>query len=250
MEVINGEWMMEGVDWDDPSCVHTAEELLEIIEKVGFLPLFANEVPGFSVENITDPSCWWCGDPSVDPWEWRGVLARTGKVAYGKFFRNKAGFVSKKWFPEFANYRRDGYNFDSLYEEGKADARTRVIMDLFWPSEGEIWDAKQKVSLYSNDVKERAGFGKGGLKNFDGTCAKLQMMTYLVAQDFRPRKNKSGEEYGWAVAVYTMPEYLWGYKHVTKCYKDSPDKSRERIIKQIAKYYDAEEAAIARVIRR
>lgn len=52
-------------------------------------------------------------------WEWRAVLARTGKVAYGKFYKNKAGFVSKKCFPEFANYRRKGYNFDAAYEDGK-----------------------------------------------------------------------------------------------------------------------------------
>ena len=120
MEVIDGIWYMQGVDGDDPSCVHSADELLKVIEKVGFLPLFSNEVDGFSVENMTEAECWWCGDAEIDPWEWRGVLARTGKVAYGKFFRNKAGFVSKKWFPEFANYRRDGYDFDSRYEDGKA----------------------------------------------------------------------------------------------------------------------------------
>ena len=94
---------MEGLDGDDPSCIHSAEELLKVINKAGFLPLFSNDVPGFSVENMTDPTCWWCGDPKIDPWEWRAILARTGEVAYGKFFRNKAGYVSKKWFPDFAN---------------------------------------------------------------------------------------------------------------------------------------------------
>ena len=28
MEVENGTWIMRGVDWDDPNCIHTAEELL------------------------------------------------------------------------------------------------------------------------------------------------------------------------------------------------------------------------------
>ena len=69
MEVIDGQWFMEGLDGDDPSCIHSAEELLKVINKVGFLPLFSNEVPGFSVENMTDPTCWWCGDPEIDPWE-------------------------------------------------------------------------------------------------------------------------------------------------------------------------------------
>ncbi|MBR3341142.1 MAG: hypothetical protein IKG30_05940 [Clostridiales bacterium] len=248
MEVIDGQWYMQGVDWDDPSCVHSADELLEVIEKVGFMPLFSNEVNGFSVENMTDSDCWWCGDPEVDPWEWRAVLARTGKVAYGKFFRNKAGFVSRKWFPDFANYRRDGYDFDSRYEDGKAGRREKLIMDLFWPKEGEIWDATEKVALYSNEVKEKAGFGKGGEKGFEGTCAKLQMSSYMTVQDFRPRLNKKGEEYGWAVAVYTLPEYLWGYKHVTKCYKESPEDSYKKIISQIKKHYKADEKTIMKVV--
>ena len=98
MEVINGEWYMDGLDWDDEGCIHSSDELLDVIESVGFLPLFSNSVQGFSVENMTSPSCWWCGDSEVDPWEWRGILARTGKVAYGKFYGNKAGFISRNGF--------------------------------------------------------------------------------------------------------------------------------------------------------
>ena len=248
MEVIDGQWYMDGVDSDDPSCIHSAEELLEVIEEVGFLPLFSNEVTGFSVESMTDPSCWWCGDPEIDPWEWRAVLARTGKVAYGKFFNNKAGFVSKKWFPDFANYRRDGYDFDSRYEDGKAGRREKLIMDLFWPKEGEIWDASEKTAFYSNEVKEKAGFGKGGEKGFESTCAKLQMSAYLTVKDFRPRLNKKGEPFGWSVAIYTLPEYLWGYKHVTKSYKDTPEGSLKKIVRQISRHFDADEKTIGKVI--
>ena len=103
MYVLDGQWYMEGLDWDDEGCIHSSDELLSVIESVGFLPLFSSGVPGFSVEEMTDTSCWWCGDVSVDPWEWRAVLARTGKVAYGKFYGGCAGFISKKWFPYFAN---------------------------------------------------------------------------------------------------------------------------------------------------
>ena len=46
---------------------------------------------------------------------WREIIARSGKVAYGKFFDKKAGFISVEWLPVFANYRRDGDDFDALY---------------------------------------------------------------------------------------------------------------------------------------
>ena len=98
MYVLDGQWYMEGLDWDDEGCIHSSDELLAVIESVGFLPLFSSGVPGFSVEEMTDTSCWWSGDVSVDPWEWRAVLARTGKVAYGKFYGGRAGFISKNGF--------------------------------------------------------------------------------------------------------------------------------------------------------
>ncbi len=256
MEVINGEWYMEGLDWDDEGCIHSSDELLDVIESVGFLPLFGNVIPGFSVENKTAPSCWWCGDADVDPWEWRGILARTGKVAYGKFFGNKAGFISKKWFPHFANFRRDGYDFDARYQDGKAGYKEKLLMDLFVPEGADMWDVDPEdlekegcsSSLYTHEMKDKAGFGKGGEKNFEGTLSRLQMQTYLTVKDFKPRLNKKGEEYGWAVAIMTPPEYLWGYKFVTGRYKESPEESLDKIVKQIRKHFDCDEKTIRKFL--
>lgn len=256
MYVLDGQWYMEGLDWDDEGCIHSSSELLSVIESVGFLPLFSNQVPGFSVEEMTDASCWWCGDAEVDPWEWRAVLARTGKVAYGKFYGGRAGFISKKWFPYFANLRRDGYDFDALYEDGKAGYREKLLMDLFVPSGTDMWDVKSSelenmglaASLYTHEMKEKGGFGKGGEKNFEGTLTKLQMQTYLIVKDFRPRLNKRGEEYGWAVAIMTPPEYQWGYKFVTSRYKEKPQESFKKIAAQIGKHFECDEKMLKKVI--
>ena len=103
-----GEWIMKGLDWDNPYRIRSWRELINWINEVGFLPLFANEVPGFSAEEHVSPLFWWTGDPEQDPWEWREIIPSTGEVAYGKFFNNKAGFISREWFPYFANARRDG----------------------------------------------------------------------------------------------------------------------------------------------
>ena len=257
MEVIDGNWYMDGIDWDDEGCIHSSRELSGIIEDIGFLPLFSNDIPGFSVESMTDPSCWWSGDTDKDPWEWRITLSRTGRFAYGKFFGNRAGFISKKWFPYFANFRRNGYDFDALYDDGKADRRGKLLMDLFVPSGIDMWDVNVSgleksgcfPELYTFEMKEKAGFGKGGQKNFEGTLTKLQMQTYLVAKDFKPRLNKKGIEYGWPVAIMTPPEYLWGYKHVTSRYKESPEESLAKITKQIRKHFDADEKEVRRFLK-
>ena len=66
-----------------------------------------HDIPGFSLEERTETQFWWSGNLAVDSWEWRTLIARSGEIAYGKFFEKKAGFISKEWLPFFANYRRD-----------------------------------------------------------------------------------------------------------------------------------------------
>ena len=225
----NGEWIMHGVGESDPKCIHSPEELERFVEQVGFLPLFANEVPGFSVEERTVSHHWWTDDPAVDPWRWRQILAAGGRVAYGKFFDKKAGFISLRFLPYFANVRRDGYDFDALWDDGKASHRSKKIMDLFTGG----------AELYSSEVRRLAGFGPDGEKNFEGTVTALQMQTYLVVRDFRRRVNKQGLAYGWPVAVYAAPESVWGYDAVTAGYSEPPDASRQRIYEQMRRCFPA-----------
>ena len=219
---------MRGVPESDPACIHSAEELEQEITRLGFLPLFAGEVPGFSVEERTVPENWWTDDPGTDPWVWREILARRGNVAYGKFFHNRAGFLSKEWLPVFANYRRDGYDFDARWDDELASWRQKKIMDLFMEKNADR-------EFFSFEVKEKAGFGKNGEKNFEGTLTSLQMMLYLVCCDFRQKKNKKGQEYGWHIAVYSTPEHLFGRDLVTSCYREDPKRSLGRIIAQVQK---------------
>lgn len=236
-----GEWIMKGLDWNDPLRIRTPEELINYINQVGFLPLFANEVPGFSAEEHVSPLYWWSGDPEQDPWTWRELIARSGEVAYGKFFHKKAGFISKAWFPVFANYRRNGYDFDALYEDGLASRRSKKIMDLFEGNE----------EFYSADLKAKAGFGKGGEKNFDGVATDLQMQTYLLVKDFRLRRRKSdGQEYGWPISVYTTPEQLWDYDYVTSGYGEDPKVSWLRMLERVQEEYPwADVRDIGKVLR-
>lgn len=223
----NGEWIIHGLEWDNPLRIRSAEELINYINEVGFLPLFKNEIDGFSVEEHTWSDGWWSGDPEQDPWEWRTILARSEKVAYGKFFDKKAGFISLEWLPYFVNYRRDGYDFDARYDDELASIRSKRIMDQFLSHE----------ELFSYELKELAGFGKGGEKNFPGIVTDLQMQTYLAVKDFRCKKNKKGQEYGWAIAVYCMPEQIWGYDAVTAAYKEEPDVSKNRIFNRVKEVF-------------
>ena len=229
MQEIDGKWTIFGVDWNDPACLHSVDEAIAYIKKVGFLPFFANEIPGFSLEEHTASECWWGEDPSLDPWKWREVIARTGEIAYGKFFEKRTGFIAKEWIPYFSNYRRDGYDFDALWDDGKAYIRQKKIMDVF----------DDDSELFSYEAKQLAGFGKGGEKNFEGTITSLQMQMYLTMKDFQRKKNKSGQEYGWEVTIYSKPEHLWGYDFMASRYKEAPEDSFRKIADHVKKLFPA-----------
>ena len=238
----SGEWVMYGVDWDDPECIHTVDEAIDYINSVGFLPLFKNEIPGFSLEERTVPEYWWSGDKERDPWEWRQIIAERGNILYGKFFNKKAGFITKEWFPAFANFRRDGYDFDALYEDGKASIRQKKIMDLFMEKE-------PPAELFSFEIKAQAGFGKNGEKNFDGTITELEMKTYLCVRNFQQKVNKKGQKYGWSVAVYTMPEALLGAEAISGEYRENPLDSAKKIAAHMSDIYPvATDAQVRRII--
>ena len=215
------------------------QQLRERISRIGFLPLFQNELRGFSAEELTRDCGWWTGDPDGDPWYWRERLARSGEVAYGKFFHGKAGFVSLDWLPRFVNYRRDGYDFDARWEDGLASVREKKILDCF--ALQPEWIGMQ--------LKRQAGFGGEGERNFPGVLTQLQMQTYLVIRDFRCKTGRRGQPYGMPVAVYARPEDLWGYDRVTAAYAEDPAASREAIWTQVGRFFpEAEETQLRRLL--
>ena len=245
----NGEWIMRGMDWNDPYRIRTWKELVKWIKEVGFLPLFANEVKGFSAEEHVSPNFWWTGDREQDPWEWREIIAASHEVAYGKFFGRKAGFISLEWLPYFANSRRSGYDFDARWEDGRASRREKKIMDFFIGEDEDGDSLFKEIQILSTDLKKQAGFGKGGEKNYQGIITQLQMETYLVISDFRRRENKRGEEYGMAVSILLPPESIWGYDTVTAAYSESPKKSWERQISRVKELYpDADDQSIIHLL--
>jgi len=238
MDTVNGEWIMKGCARNDPKRLKGPEDLLRLVGEIGFLPLFSNEIPGFSVEERTAPDAWWT-DGDGDPWAWRQILACSGDVAYGKFFDRKAGFVSKAWFPDFANYRRDGYDWEGMYEDGKMKHRNKQVMDALEP-DGEM----KGLELLTCDLRKKSAVAKG----FEGALAELQMQTFLIMGGFRQKRNRQGAAYGWHVAVMMTPETKWGYDAVNG-YEGKPEDAWRRIREQVLRFFpEAGEKEIRKVM--
>ncbi len=238
---MDSDWNMKGCRRDDPARLKSPGDVAAFVQEVGFLPLFSVGIPGFSLEERVPAFDWWTDDPKRDPWIWRMILAENGNIAYGKFFDRKAGFISKEWFPAFANYRRDGYDYEGLYEDGKMKGRAKQVLDTLRLDEDAVG-----LEMMSGQLRKLAGVEKG----FDGTLIDLQMQTFLLISGFRRKLNKRGEEYGWHLPCFMTPETKWGYDFVNSA-EEQPDASWEKITARIrACFPKADEAAIRKIMKR
>ena len=217
---LNGEFIMQGCDPSDPNCLHTISDLIRLIEQMGFLPLFANIIPGFSVEEKTTAEVW---EGEDSPWEWREILAAHPDIAYGRFFDGKTGFIHRSWFPTFANYRRNGCDFEDLYYEGHTPHSCKKVMEQI-----------RGLIVPNGELKRQSGIGDG----YNAAMTLLQMHTYLIACGFERKVNKRGQISGsWHEAIFSTPETKWDYDFVTAEYGDDPSDSWEKILEQLRRNY-------------
>ena len=219
--------------------LQSADDIIQLVQEIGFLPFFANDIDGFSIEENCPPKLWF-SDDADGPWEWKGPIIRSGKCVYGKFFNGKAGYVSLEWFPDFANYRRDGYDFDARYDDGLVSYKDKGVYDTI----------EANGALLSKEIKKLCNYRKGGNKGFDTVITRLHMQTYVSIADFVYMQDKFGRTYGWGVAKYSTPEELFGYKTVTSAYKREPQESKLRMFEYLSHLLpDASESQILKLIK-
>lgn len=214
--------------------IYNEKDLITLIKKYGFLPLFKNDIHGFSVEEHT-PSSLWFQDHIDGSWEWKGPIASSLECVYGKFFNKKSGFISKEWFYDFLNYRRDGYDFDARFNDHLISYNDQYIYNLI----------SEKKSILSTSLKHITDHQKG----LDTILTRLQMQSYVIIADFEYKYDKNGNRYGWGIAKYSTPERLFGEEYVYQAYKRTPEQSKQRIKNHLLKVLDyATEKQIDKII--
>ena len=227
---------MSGFDF----IVRTKQDMIEAVETFGFLPFFTCAVPGFSLEEHVARELWYSSGDEWEVWEWKGPVIRETGCAYGKFFENKAVFISREWFPDFANYRRDGYDFDARYEDGLASFKDKELYDLL--------DANAPIS--SRDLKRKGGYGKNGKTGFDTSVTRLQAQGYVTTSDFVYALDRNGNRYGWGIAEYTTPERRYGEEFTETVYRRTPGESYARLFEHISSMFpDVDERTIRKLLK-
>lgn len=197
---------------------HTEIGLMQVIQQIGFLPFFDSGVRGYSAEEMADPDCRYVVFPDGGwdwpLWKWKGPVVTEGGCVYGKFFAGKAGFISRKWWPDFFNYRR------STHQQ---------------PEEGSIEEAilltlQEQGSMITRELRAACGFtGPKMRSRFDGYITRLEMGCYIVTEDFIYPVDKHNREYGWGWSLLATPEQLLG-REACQCGR-TPEESYERMLR-------------------
>lgn len=187
------------------------------------MPFFQNEIQGFSIDEAT-PTEVWESHLGLGPWLWRDEIAREKQCAYGKFFNKKTGCISTEWFSHFANYRRDGYDFDARYDDGLIRHEDKLIYDLI----------ECRGPLSAKELKRELGVDPKKTSNFDGRMARLQMMTYIVPVEFIFAVDENGEKkYSYGTTIFDLPERWLGEDVCRKEYRTDPKESFEKCVNQL-----------------
>ena len=217
--------------------IRTIEDLKEAVQTLGFLPYFENSIPGFSIEEHVDPRAWFFEDePGV--WEWKGPVIRSLGCAYGKFFEKKAAFVSREWFMDLANFRRDGYDYEGFFNDELGTYKDKALFDLI--------DANGPI--LSKELKQLGNYRKGGRTGFDTSIGRLQHQCFVLISDFKYMKDKTGKEYGWGVAEYATPEQFLG-PGFGAIYQRDPSESREKVVEHLCKVTGAERGEVEKFLK-
>ncbi|MBR2066666.1 MAG: hypothetical protein IJ875_00110 [Solobacterium sp.] len=212
--------------------IFTMEDMIELIEYYGFLPFFENEISGFSVAEHCDPSIYFTDKEG--PWEWKGPIISELGLAYGKFFHRKAGFITKKWFVDFANYRRNGYDFEAACSDGLMSEQEQYLYSLLETRHSALSKELKAIGGY-NKPKEKGKDAWQPRKGFDTTLTKLQMKGYILTSNFEYEIDKEGKPYGWGITRYALAETYLGKSFSKHIYDRKVEESYKRMVKHLKK---------------
>ena len=173
--------------------VRSPEGMLSLIKEYRLIPFFANQIPGYSIEEHTPRESWFTQD-DLGPWDWKIDCVRSGDIAYGKFLcGGKASFATVDVYSELMNWRRSLPKY-------KPSTGQRKVLDY----------VHENGSISVQEVRKLMGINKAAA---DALISKIQMQTRLVTGDIiRVYRGPDLKYSGWQRSSFCTPDDLFeGY---------------------------------------
>lgn len=226
----------------DKSLIYSGESMIERIRELGIVPLFRSGVPGYSIEEMTSPDCWFTTSDQLGPWDWKVEAVQQGDIVYGKILGGKAAFATLEWYQHLMNYRRNlpryrvalgetggpGKKSPTITGKKAKPTRSEILMKHLAPAalnyikvygSGEARDLRQAISeavtpalLRALGPAYKANLTPVVKKSISDTVVQfLEMGTWIIAGDIRRVYRGPNLEYhGWQRASLARPEDLYG----------------------------------------
>ena len=194
--------------------IFSPDDLIDCVNEYGILPFWVED--GFSAWQMS-------GVNFLKLWNMREKAVNSQKVVYGKFVNKKSTFVSLTAFPYLCALRRDGYDFDSLSDEGKAPRREIELMSAIGTEPTRSYQLKQSLNM----------------KGFDGVVTSLQNKTYICL---------SFKHSYMGTAMLSRPEDIFGYDYVRSAYSLSAEENAQKLIELCKGLKEFDEKTRAKIL--
>ena len=260
--------------------------MIQTIREFGIIPFFHGKIPGWSIEELTEPDFWFTSSEELGPWDWKIEAVCQGNIAYGKFIRNKAAFATVEWYAHLMNWRRSLPQYRiPLGEQYSGNTLMDRLYKTLSPTllnaikEFGAMEPTEMRGLLQERTTEEALKSIGGSMNkylfpkikrtaVDFLNLYLEMGTWTVIGDFQRIFRGRNQEYtGWQRSSITTPELLFGEEKEdnenepfwTRFFSDSigndsptltvdctPEESMEKLIEHIKETSGFQDTALIR----
>ena len=263
--------------------VYSPESMINAIKEIGIIPFSKNIVPGWSIQEITDPDFWFTTSDQLGPWDWKVEAVHEG-IVYGKFIGGKAAFATLEAYSHLMNWRRSlpkyriavcGASEMKNLEERIAAYLSPTLLNCI--CERESLESSEIKNLLEDRVPQETRKLVGGciekylIPNIkrpaiDLLLQYLEMGTWTIVGDItRVYKGPNCEYKGWQKNSITTPELLFGSfsqpsenpswaRHLEPCTENAiladctPEESREILISMVEKFYPGTRKKLEKLI--
>lgn len=263
--------------------IRSSSEMISMIRTVGMIPFSKCNVPGWSIQEQTDPDYWFTTSDQLGPWDWKVDAVQDG-IVYGKFISNKSAFATEEMYRHLMNWRRSLPRY-KMAEEGrfkptKIDDRLHKYLSpilLTAIREHETLESSELRGILEKEVplelrKKIGGYvGKQLIPKvtkqaIDFLLYYLDMGTWTVVGDIqRVYRGPNCEYKGWQRNSITTPDALFSVIEKpsenpfwAKFVDDdtekailvdcTPEESLDYIIKNVRKYFPDAPNALQKLI--
>lgn len=257
--------------------ITSAAEMIATIRTIGIIPFTRCSVPGWSIQELTDPDYWFTTSDQLGPWDWKIEALHEG-ILYGKFISRSSCFATETMYRHLMNWRRSRLYYQ-MAEGGEYRVTTvdqRLHKHLAPILLNEI---RRRESLESSELRkvleevvpvatrkkvggyiEKHLIPKIDRQAIDFLMAFLDMGTWTLVGDVsRVYRGPNHEYKGWQRNIVTTPEALLDDSVLPPFLADStprhdthvdctPEESRDFLVQSILQYFPDAPSALNKLI--